>query len=368
MFQLTMITETSGLRGTGPEYGTRRGLVGGPDEFSRKSWCENAALSVPRPGVSLAGMVGGRGSRRRVASNRWPLKASIVAALVCGVLSGCGAQPSPPTTTSAPPSSAASANREWPGESTTGVPPGTELTPFTQECVITQPGAVIDAKVINCNLRIRAKNVQITRSRIMGNVNVKPADGDFSFSIMDSEVDAGQNLITGLGNANFVANRVEIKGGMRGVYCATDCSIENSYVHGQAGDPAGKAHLSGIRMSQNTTVRNNRITCDAPRIPPGSGCSAGLTGYGGFGPVRNNLIEGNLFIGGTSSFCAFGGSTDGKQYSDDARDIRFIDNTFERGPTGKCGNLGAISAFDPSAPGNVWIGNTWDDGSPLTPS
>ena len=364
MFQLTMITETSG-RCTDPEYGTQRCPVPVPDEFNPQS-CESAALSEPHPSVTLPGMVDGRGSRRRVAWNRRAIRASIVVALVSGVLGACGAQPVRPPAPTA--TSTELPQGEWPDESTTGVPPGTELTPFTQECVIEQPGAVIDAKVVNCNLRIRAKNVQITRSRIMGNVNVKPANGDFSFSITESEVDAGQKLITGLGNANFVANRVEIKGGMRGVYCATDCSIENSYVHGQAGDPEGKAHLSGIRMSQNTTVRNNRITCDAPRTPPGSGCSAGLTGYGGFGPVRNNLIEGNLFIGGTSSFCAFGGSTDGKQYSDDARDIRFIDNTFERGPTGKCGNLGAISGFDASAPGSVWKGNTWDDGSPLTPS
>ena len=125
--------------------------------------------------------------------------------------------------------------------------------------------------------------------------------------------------------------------------------------------------MGGIRMTQKTTLRHNTITCDGPRTPPGSGCSAGLTGYGGFAPVQDNLIEGNLFIGGTSSFCAFGGSSDGKQFSDGARDIRFIDNMFERGPTGKCGNLGAISGFDASAPGNVWKGNTWDDGTPLAP-
>ncbi len=261
-----------------------------------------------------------------------------------------------------------SGHTDWPDESSTGVPEGTDLTPFTGDCLITQPDTVIDAKVVNCNLRIRARNVSITRSVINGNVHVRSAEDDASFSISDSEVDPGSALITGLGNANFVAKRVEVRGGMRSVYCALDCTIEDSYLHGQAGDPAGKAHLSAIRMSANTTVRNNTITCDAPRTPPGSGCSAGLTGYGGFGPVQNNLIEGNRFIGGTSSFCAFGGSTDGKRYSDDARDIRFVDNTFERGATGKCGNLGPVSGFDESAPGNVWRNNKWDDGTTLAPS
>ncbi|WP_344812792.1 hypothetical protein [Microlunatus aurantiacus] len=209
--------------------------------------------------------------------------------------------------------------------------------------------------------------MKITRSRIKGNINLRDTAAGHSFTISDSEVHVGDKLITGIGNGNFTADRVEVTGGNRSMYCATNCRIENSWVHGQSGDPAGKAHFSGIRMSQNTVVRHNTIICDAPRTPPGAGCSAALTGYGGFAPVRNNLIEKNFFLRGDSSFCAFGGSTRGKEYSDQAGHIRFVDNVFQRGSNGKCGNLGPISGFDPSAPGNVWQNNTWDDGTELTP-
>lgn len=291
-----------------------------------------------------------------------------VASLAC-ILAGCVGfnQPSAQVSPSSSSSSPGVRPGDWPNESNTGVPEGTQLTDYTGVCAITEPGTTIDAKTVNCDLSIRTTGVKITRSVINGNVSVRrPADG-FNFTISDSEVHVGERLVTGLGNGNFAALRVEIVGGGRSVYCQSDCSIERSYVHGQTGDPDGKAHLSGIRMGQRTTLRFNTITCEGKRIPPASGCSAGLTGYGDFAPIRDNLIEGNLFIGGTSSFCAFGGSTKDKPYSNQARDIRFVNNVFTRGETGKCGILAPIEAFDSNAPGNAWRGNTWDDGSPIPP-
>ena len=94
-------------------------------------------------------------------------------------------------------------------------------------------------------------------------------------------------------------------------------------------------------------------------------------GDGDFAPVQNNLIENNLFTGGGgggSTICAYGGSSgnDGsKPYGNQARDIRFINNVFVRGASGQCGNLGAVKSFDAPRPGNVWRGNTWDNGATI---
>jgi hypothetical protein len=297
---------------------------------------------------------------------------ALVLAAGCAIVppGGESSAPVPPASSPPQPSPAPTSGgqpQEWPNEDNTGVPPGTELTDYTGDCAITVPGTVIDAKTVNCDLSIRATGVKISRSVINGNVIVRrPADG-FEFTITDSEVYVGERLVTGLGNGNFTALRVEIVGGGRSAYCQAYCTIESSYVHGQSGDPDGEAHLSGIRMGQHTTLRFNTITCEGKRIPPASGCSAGLTGYGDFAPIQDNLIEGNIFLGGTSSFCAFGGSSRDKPYSNDARDIRFLNNVFVRGETGKCGILAPIEAFDSNAPGNVWEGNTWEDGEPLPP-
>lgn len=255
----------------------------------------------------------------------------------------------------------------WPDESTTGVPDGVELRPWEGECTITADGTVIEARLVECDLRIRAADVVITNSRIMGSVILRDLEAGHSFSITDSEVHVGPRMGTGLGNGHYTATRVEVTGGGRSAYCAISCTIESSLLHAQAGDPEGAAHLSGIRMGQQTVIRGNSIICEGDRLPPASGCSAALTGYGDFRPVMDNLIEGNLFRSGTASFCAFGGSTRDKPFSNHARDIRFVDNVFERDDDGSCGIHGPIVAFDSDAPGNVWEGNAWSDGEPLPP-
>ncbi|OLT21966.1 hypothetical protein BJF81_14065 [Ornithinimicrobium sp. CNJ-824] len=226
---------------------------------------------------------------------------------------------------------------------------------------------MVDARLVECDLRIRADGVVITRSRILGRVVVQQPEEGGSFEISDSEVVVGERLVTALGNGNFTARRVEVSGGRRSINCEADCTVESSWVHAQAGDPDGEAHLSGIRMGRNTTLRNNTIVCEGERLPPASGCSAALTGYGDFAPVENNLVEGNLFRSGTASFCAFGGSTRDKPFSGDANRIRFIGNVFDRGDDGTCGIHGAIEAFDTDAPGNVWQDNVYVDGEPVLP-
>lgn len=262
----------------------------------------------------------------------------------------------------------------WPGPDNTGVPSGVVLSSYTGPCAITADNTVIDAKTVNCVLSVRAANVQITRSQINGGVDVpSTASSNASFAISDSSIFIGDNLNTGLMRRNFTANRVDIVGGRRSVYCASNCTVENSWVHAQGGDPDGAAHFSGVRMEQYTTYRHNSITCEATRVP-GSGCSAGLTGYGDFAPIQNNLIEKNLFYRGAnggSTACAYGGSSGddgGKPYGNQAMNIRFIGNRFVRSENGLCGNLRTIIDFNPSRPGNVWTDNSYHDGGKIAPT
>lgn len=324
----------------------------------------------------MAGSLGGRGGRN---ANKPQRSTRLVAALTALFLVGCAPIPPPPTVSAPPPTAPANVATStatlrlpnepdggWPDADNTGVPDGTILTPWDGDCTVTQNGTVIDAHEVNCDLRIRAADVAITRSRINGIIILRDLDAGYSFSITDSEVHVGEAMSTGIGNGNFTALRVEVTGGRRSVFCSRNCTIEHSWVHAQAGDTEQQdAHLSGIRMGRNTTIRFNTIVCEGERIPPASGCSAALTGYGDFSPIQDNLIEGNLFQSGTASFCAFGGSTRGKPFSDEARDIRFINNVFQRDEAGSCGIHAPIEAFDPDAPGNLWEGNVWDDGTAL---
>ena len=80
-------------------------------------------------------------------------------------------------------------------------------------------------------------------------------------------------------------------------------------------------------------IRHNTLLCDAPDVPPDAGCSADLTGYGDFAPIRNNTISKNLFMATKGGTCAYGGSSgkDGsKPYGNQAANIVFSDNIFQK--------------------------------------
>lgn len=256
----------------------------------------------------------------------------------------------------------------FPSAETTGLPRGTVLSDYTGPCQITTPDTILDAKRVDCwPLLIDAPGVEISRSEINGFVYTAE-EGNGSFTITDTDVQAGENPVTGIGDVRFTATRVHVTGGNRSVMCHLDCTIEDSYVHGQFTDATGTYHESGIRMGSNAVIRGNTIACDAPDVPPDAGCSGALTGYGDFAVIQNNVIDGNLFVAGSGGYCTYGGSTTGKPHSSGTRDVRFTNNVWQRGASGTCGYWGPITSFDSDAPGNVWSDNRWEDGAPVEPA
>jgi hypothetical protein len=258
----------------------------------------------------------------------------------------------------------------FPGPGNTGAP-DSGLTAYDGPCTIPADNTVIDRKVVSCSLDIRAANVRIRRSVVNGTISSGSDENSRnSFSLVNSTLDvspSGSRMETGVGEVNFKVIRSEIRGGNRSINCWYHCLVRNSWIHGQDTDPSGVTHESGIRMGQRGKLIGNSIGCDAPNVPPDAGCSAPLTGYGDFGPVRDNIIDGNLFLATTGGTCAYGGSSGGKPYSDDAANIRFYNNVFQRGDNGNCGYYAPVTDFDSSAPGNVWVGNVWADGGRVTP-
>jgi len=264
----------------------------------------------------------------------------------------------------------------WPSVENTGVPNGTVLSNYTGPCTITANNTVIDKKVVNCFLTIKASGVKITNSMINGSVWIDNPSSGYSFTIADSTIDAGEVSATAndgqsaIGKSGFVATRIETVRGIRGVWCEYNCTVQDSWVHGQDMDESGKAHESAVRMGDGSVISHNSLLCDAPDVPPDAGCSADLTGYGDFAPIRNNTISKNLFMATNGGTCAYGGSSgkDGsKPYGNQAANIVFQDNVFQKKSSvqgsGKCGEWFAIADFDKSRPGNQWVNNKYDDGT-----
>jgi uncharacterized membrane protein YgcG len=257
----------------------------------------------------------------------------------------------------------------WPGASNTGVPNGVALTNYTGPCTITTPNTVIDAKNITCQILVRADNLTIKRSYLTGGVSGLEADGA-SFRIEDSWLDNGVCVNCSVDGWNFTILRTEITGSNRGAYCMRNCLVQDSWIHATGLDPNSEWHASAVRAEQYATLRHNVLHCDwtGPYNNDELGCSADMSGYPDFVPIHHNTIDRNLFGANPEGlgYCAYGGGTGGKTYSNDplnATYVVFTDNVFQRGANNKCGTWGAITDFIAGRTGNQWTNNKWSDGA-----
>lgn len=255
---------------------------------------------------------------------------------------------------------------EFPGPDNTGVPPGVALSPYDGPCEITQPNTVIDAKSIDCPLVIHATGVLITRSKFP-RVDV---DGQaVSLTIEYSSVDAGKWIGPAIGYSNVTVRRSEIKGGQTAILCAPNCLIEDSWLHGQYMQPDQPQHLGGYLANggHDVTLRHNTIVCDVLDNDVGGGCSGSAQIYGDFSPLSRFRFEHNFFRATPGGFCTSFGLNPGKPFGDNPTYIVVTDNVWERGPNGNCAVYGPTTSFHTGGEGNIWSGNTWDDGTPLEP-
>jgi hypothetical protein len=253
----------------------------------------------------------------------------------------------------------------FPGSGNTGVPAGVGLSGYAGSCTITTANAVIEGKTLNCGVEVRAKNVQIRKSKIVGGLGT--ANGG-SVTLEDSEVDAGTQMIAAVGGTNVTVRRANIHGGETSVNCDASCVIEDSWLHGLYIPPNGNWHLDAY-LSNGTdhiTLRHNTFQCDTPPTPNDGGCSADAALFGDFAANSYVTFDHNLFVASrNAAYCFYGGSNPRKGH--EADHIVVVNNVFQRGATGHCGDFGAVTDFSTSRPGNQWSNNTWDDGSPIGP-
>jgi hypothetical protein len=273
---------------------------------------------------------------------------------------------------------------------------------YTGPCTITAPNTVIDTQVVNCRiLDVQAAGLVLRNSYLNG--GIVQSTGAAAFTVTDSFIDSGvqypacsdgscpagkyacgdpnnQTTDCGVTGSNFTIARTEIINSNRAAYCESTCTITDSYFHGTNlwPDRSNRAHASSVREEQNLTLRHNSLSCSytGPFVNSDIGCSADLTGYPDFTAIKNNTVDGNLFVANPDgdAFCAYGGATAGKPSSSDptnATNQRFTDNVFQRGhyqngSGGQCGDYGPVTDFDTTRTGNVWSGNVWDDGAAVS--
>ncbi|GAA0968072.1 hypothetical protein GCM10009555_012840 [Acrocarpospora macrocephala] len=204
--------------------------------------------------------------------------------------------PSPPSSPSPSPSGGCG---QYPTPACTGVPKGTKLTKLKlnmdgETLRITKRGTKLDAVHVPGNLLITANDVEITNSRIDGQIMGIYDDKRYSFTVADSTVGAPNRCDTapGILDANFTATRVHIRGHGDGFSVSGDnVTITDSYVLlcSNPGD-----HSDGIQtvgVSKNLTFHHNTVD---QRKAPSHTAPVFLVDA-----TEGVVVTDNLLIGGT---------------------------------------------------------------------
>jgi hypothetical protein len=261
----------------------------------------------------------------------------------------------------------------YPDADDTGVPPGTELAPYVGPCTITETVVLsaVDATGVCPAIVVQAAGVRIEASRVPRvESTATQVDPTYSVEVVDSEVVAGKWIGGAVWGSNLTVTRTDVTGGQHSVHCGTNCVVEDSWLHDQFNPPGEAAHNNAFISNGGTdmVVRHNVLHCTPELNDTGGGCTADLSLFGDFEPIGDVRVEDNLFKANASSasYCAYGGHAPGKPYPD-ATGVVFAGNVFERGANETCGVYGPITSFDPTATGNEWRDNTWDDGAELVP-
>ena len=263
------------------------------------------------------------------------------------------------------------------------------MSAYTGSCTVNSANVTIDSKIINCSplsVGSGASNLIIKNSYLKGGVI---SNGTATFTIQDSLIDNTVNTgyacgdpnnattDCGVGYKNFTLLRTEIIHTNRAAYCESNCTIQDSYFHGTNLQPIATnlAHASSVRNEQFLTLRHNSLGCDfTGPFPNGEiGCSADMSGYPDFAPIKNATIDKNLFLSNNigAGYCVYGGGTAGKPFSSDptnATYIAFTNNVFQRGANGLCGAYGPVTDFISGRTGNVWTNNMYDNGATVSPN
>jgi len=227
---------------------------------------------------------------------------------------------------------------------------------------------VITSKTVNCDLVVRAAGIVVKNSAITGRIVSKVSTG--SITVEDSTIDGGQQeTFATVGYENITLRRVEVLGGQHSVQCYSQCTVLDSYLHGQYLPRTSAGHVNAFISNGGNgfLLRHNTLHCTALPTATG-GCTADASLFGDFGPISDATFDHNLFKARSdgASYCLDAGYNPSKPYGSNPTGVVVTNNIFERGTNGKCGIYGPFAFFLKSST-NIWTGNTWSDGTNLRP-
>lgn len=228
-------------------------------------------------------------------------------------------------------------------------------------------GATFSGYDVKDPIEVTASNVTVSNVRVtVGGeafgIGLKRSN---NVTIQDTEITApgaGANrLLVGIkdvyGDANgTVIQRTDISRTSTGIQ-THEGLIQDNYIH-DLGFKEGD-HTNGTTSNGSTkplslihnTVFNPHNQTDAISL------------FQDFGVEANRVIDNNLLAGG--GYTIYAGQNAG---APDAYNIKVTNNRISRIYYPNGGSYGPASAYNPTASGNVWSGNIWDDTGAVIPA
>ncbi|MGW3356286.1 hypothetical protein ACWDFL_12785 [Streptomyces bungoensis] len=283
------------------------------------------------------------------------------------------ATPAPRAPASAHATAAASLEAGFPNARTTG--PRTRLTPHaTGNISVRSNGMVIRGWDITGSLDVYADDVTVVDSRITSTnwwgVNLRP--GHHGLRVLHTTITAVPGKGPDNGGVDYAVSNMGTSSVEVG-WCDVSVfgnalsmgqgDIHDNYVHDLVPfrNAGGEwqhtdAVISGGGGKGELVVRHNTLLNPVP-VDQGASASVGL--FADTGPVTRTVVDGNLLAGG--AYALYGGGAG-------ATGITVTDNVFSTRYHRNSGRYGAVTAWNAGGTGNVWRGNRFSDGTPVTPA
>ncbi|NUP12292.1 MAG: hypothetical protein HOW73_40115 [Polyangiaceae bacterium] len=228
----------------------------------------------------------------------------------------------------------------FPNETCTGVPAGTELTVVEGDMVIDTEGEIVEGLDIRGCVNIEAPGVVIRNSKITCNSFLAVAsyanayEGEAAL-LEDVEISCDDQQGTAVGDFNVTVRRANIHSCENGFDADGNLTIEDSFIHDLLPyNPETDPHVDGIQITpvgNNITIRHNTILAGI------DGNAAIISPDVENGIVSNILIQDNLVAGGGwTIYCQQNGSGDNYRIVGNHFSTMFHDTVGDYGPWTEC--------------------------------
>lgn len=235
--------------------------------------------------------------------------------------------------------------KDFPDESTTGVPDGVDLE-RSGSITVEEDGAVIEGQEVTGTITVKADDVVIRNTRVLntGHFPVQ-VDGGDNLLVEDTEIDGQGRGDAAVAFSRYTLRRVHIHNIPEGPRIAgRDVTIEDSLIHRLVQKGDNHTDVVQVVSGRRITLRGNALEVSNPE--------EGILGNAAFmfgednGPVSTCLVERNYLDGGNYTVNGGGGGTTGAACT-------FRDNVLGSSHRyGATANLGPATDWDSS---NVWL-------------